>query len=148
MADAVVVDVSSMVEPAKVLMEAAGFDLLNHRNRDYPNEAVGIICADGTCYPLINQARSSSRFEVSITLVREAMEILVRRDLDPVAIYHSHPTSSSDPSARDGIMMSELSGVLFVVIGNDGIAAWTWNGKLQSVVKIPLPVKVSNVEPS
>ncbi|MDK1103791.1 MAG: Mov34/MPN/PAD-1 family protein [Actinomycetota bacterium] len=148
MADAAVVDVSSMVEPAKVLMEAAGSDLLDHRNRDYPNEAVGIICADGTCYPLINQARSPTRYEVSTILVGEAIEILSNRNLSPVAVYHSHPTSSSDPSARDSMMMSEIPGALFIIIGNDGIAAWTWNGKLQSVVKIPLPVKASNVEPT
>ncbi len=122
----------------ETLLTAARTDLTKHRDDDYPNEAVGILCADGTVYPLINQARSHKRFEVSERIVTEAIAQLKVRKRHPVAIYHSHPTSTSEPSNRDIMMMQEMPQASFVIVGSDGIAAWMWNDELRFIVKVPL----------
>ena len=122
----------------ETLLNAARTDLTKHRDDDYPNEAVGILCADATTYPLINQARSPKRFEVSEALVTEAIAQLKVRKRHPVAIYHSHPTSTSEPSNRDTMMMQEMPQASFVIVGSDGIAAWMWDDELRFVVKVPL----------
>lgn len=130
------------VEAAKTLMVESSGLLLAHRDDEYPLEAVGIICSDGTTYPLINQARSGHRFEVSEVLMKEAIDILAERGLHPVAVYHSHPDSSSGPSNRDILMMQNMPGALSIIVGRDAIAAWLWNDGLQSVGNIPLPERV------
>lgn len=127
-----------VADPLSLVLAVAREDLVNHRDDDYPNEAVGILCADGTCYPLINQARSSKRFEVSEQIVTEAVAQLKVRKRNPVAIYHSHPTSDSGPSKRDIMMMEEMPQASFVIVGNDGIAAWMWDEELRFIVRIPL----------
>ena len=125
-------------DEVEAILVAARPDLIASRDEGYPNEAVGIICSDAEVYPLINQARSSHRFEVGETLVGEAVNHLKYRDKHPIAVYHSHPESDSGPSARDEMMMKEMPKATFVIVGIDGIAAWLWDGELQSVVKIPL----------
>ena len=112
--------------------------LVEQRDNEYPNEAVGIICADATHYPLINQARSPKRFEVSKQLVGEAINHLKYRDRHPIAVYHSHPESDSGPSNRDTMMMEEMPQATFVIVGDDGIAAWMWDDELRFVLRIPL----------
>lgn len=122
----------------EALLAAARQDIVASRNESYPNEAVGIICADGDVYPLINQARSAHRFSVGETLVGEAINHLKYRNKMPVAVYHSHPESASGPSGRDEMMMQEMPGAVFVIVGSDGISAWLWDEELISVAKIPL----------
>ena len=123
------------------LITFAAISLVMHRDSDYPHEAVGILCSDGSIYPLINQARSAHRFEVSQPLVKEAIGVLTQRGMEPIAVYHSHPTSSSGPSKRDIMLMETMPGSLSIIIGQDGIAAWLWDGGLQSVTRINLPTK-------
>lgn len=125
-------------DEVEALLAVARTDLLAARDKDHPNETVGILCADGDVYPLINQARSGERFEVGETLVGEAINHLKYRGRMPVAVYHSHPTRGSGPSERDKMMMAEMPKAVFVIIGNDGIAAWLWDDELRFVVKIPL----------
>ena len=127
-----------VADPLALVLTVARPQLLIHSDNDYPNETVGILCVDGTCYPLINQARSHKRFEVSELLVTEAIAQLKVRKRHPVAIYHSHPTSTSEPSARDTLMMKEMPQASFVIIGSDGIAAWMWDEELRFILKIPL----------
>ena len=120
------------------LLSHARNSLVQHRNESYPNEAIGILCADGEVYPLINQARSPHRFEVGETLVGEAINHLKYRGKLPVAVYHSHPETGSGPSARDELMMQEMPGAVFVIVGDDGIAAWLWDDELRFIVRSPL----------
>lgn len=127
-----------VAEQVEALLKHSRDQLVTHRNEDYPFEAVGILCADGAVFPLINQARSAKRFEVSETLVTEAIRQLKVRKKRPVAVYHSHPTSTSEPSRRDEMMMEEMPQATFVIVGSDGIAAWMWDEELRFVVKIPL----------
>lgn len=125
-------------DEVEALLGTARADLLAARHKDYPNEAVGILCADGSVYPLINQARSSKRFEVGETAVGEAINHLKYRGRFPVAVYHSHPTSDSGPSERDKMLMQEMPNAVNVIIGKDGIAAWLWDEALRFVARIPL----------
>ena len=127
-----------VADPLTLVLAVARPSLIQHRDDDYPNEAVGILCVDGTCYPLINQARSNKRFEVSEQLVTEAIAQLKARKRRPVAVYHSHPTSDSSPSKRDVMMMEEMPQASFIIVGNDGIAAWMWDNELRFIAKIPL----------
>lgn len=129
------VQVAPQVE---ALMTVARPYLIEQRDNDYPNEAVGILCADATIFPLINQARSGHRFEVSEALVTEAIAQLKVRKRRPVAVYHSHPESDSGPSKRDIMMMTEMPQATFVIVGSDGISAWMWDDELRFVVKVPL----------
>lgn len=141
-----VVVAQEFIQAAVTLMEDAAVRMADHRDDAYPEEAVGILCSNGDTYPLINQARSGHRFEVSETLVKEAIEILENRGKEPVAMYHSHPTSAASPSARDVSMMMNMPGALSIVVGIDGIAAWLWDDVLQSVGRIPLPERTRHVE--
>lgn len=122
----------------EALLVAARAELVVSRNHEYPNEAVGIVCADGDVYPLINQARSNRRFEVGETLVGEAINHLKYRNKHPVAVYHSHPESDSGPSVRDQMLMQEMPKAINIIVGMDGIAAWLWDEELRFVTKIPL----------
>lgn len=128
----------TVAEPLRAILVAVREDLIAHRNSDYPNEAVGIITADATIYPLINQARSHKRFIVSQQLVAEAINHLKYRNHLPIAVYHSHPTSTSSPSKSDENMMTEMPQSTFVIVGDDGIAAWMWDEELRFVTRIPL----------
>jgi len=139
-------DMDMYVVAVVTLMENSAVEMLEHRDEVYPNEAVGILCDDGTCYPLINQARSAHRLEVSAILVGEAIDMLMERGKAPVAFYHSHPTSASGPSNRDIQMMQTKPRSLFIIVGQDGISGWIWDDGLKSVGKIPLPVREPNVE--
>lgn len=141
-----VVVAQEFIQSAVTLMEAAAVRMANHRDNAYPQEAVGILCSNGDSYSLINQARSGHRFEVSEVLVKEAIEILESRDMEPVAMYHSHPTSAASPSGRDVSMMMNMPGALSIIVGIDGIAAWLWDDVLQSVGRIPLPERTRHVE--
>lgn len=133
-------------EPVETLLLEIRGALFDEKLKHYPYEAVGLIAVDGELYPLINQARSPKRFEVSERLVSEAIEQMSKYGQAPVAVYHSHPESASGPSGRDTIMMQQNPGSLHVIVGQDGIAAWMWMDQLRFVVKVPLPEKVKHVE--
>jgi len=122
----------------EILLASVSEDLVKARDDAYPNEAVGILCYDGAVYPLINQARSPHRFEVGETLVGEAINHLKHRGKMPVAVYHSHPTSGSGPSARDEMMMQEMPGAVFVIVGANDMAAWMWEDELRCIGKVAL----------
>lgn len=129
-------------EPLEAILVVVRPYLVEQRAHHYPNEAVGIICADGTHYPLINQARSPKRFEVSQLLVNEAIIHLKNSNRHPIAVYHSHPDSSSDPSKRDEMLMAEMPQSTSVIVGSDGIAAWMWDDELRFILRIPLKATI------
>lgn len=119
------------------LLEWVAEGLIEEVDGRLPNEAVGLLCEDGTILSLINQARSPDRFEVSNRLVHEAITEAVDRGYHPLAIYHSHPTKDSWPSKRDDVMMELLAEVPFVIVGIDGIAAWMWeDGETRFITKV------------
>ena len=129
----------------EALITFSAGSLIHARDNAYPNEAVGYIRTDAILHPLINQARSPKRFEVSDTLAKEAVDEIVRDGAEPAMIYHSHPASDSTPSNRDKLMMTELVGAVFVIVGKDDISAWCYRDKSTGDVENTDPALIFNM---
>ena len=136
---------STQSSAVRSMVEHVANSLICARDNAYPNEAVGYVCSDATLYPLINQARSPRRFEVSDTLIKEAIEEILRDGVEPAMIYHSHPTSDSTPSNRDKLMMVELVGAVFVIVGKDDISAWCYKDEPINGVRKTHPTLIFNM---
>jgi len=63
---------------------------------------------------------------VSLTLIREALEEIHSRGESAVAIFHSHPNQSADPSETDFNMMCQADDTVFIILGTDRIGAFIW----------------------
>ena len=73
--------------------------ILSHLNREYPREGCGVIVLENNehkWYPVTNIAKSDEDF---IFDPIEYMKINLKSK--PLAIVHSHPDSSSEPSEVD-----------------------------------------------
>lgn len=138
----------TFIDSVRDLIHQAYQSLKLHSASDYPIEAVGIICDGGITYPLINQARSPHRYEVSKQLVTEALDVLNARGLLPLGFYHTHPTSNPEPSKRDVLLMSENPNSLFIIVGQYAIAAWITQMDGHSPFAIKHIVEVTDVEHS
>lgn len=109
-----------------------------------PYEAVGVVHPDGTTTRLVNQAKSTLRFLVNPTQLKERLVEKLERgeDADIWAIYHSHilPNSTTDPSVYDITFMGEveqsLPGVRHIIITESAVDVWKLNHGL--------PQKVTN----
>lgn len=74
---------------------------VQHSIEGLPEEVVGLVLSDGSTIPLINQARSDRRFEVSVAQLANVLS-LINPDTHLVySLYHSHPGSSLDLSPAD-----------------------------------------------
>lgn len=127
-----------------LLITYSAGSLIRARDNAYPNEAVGYIRTDAILHPLINQARSPRRFEVSDTLAKEAVDEILRDGAEPAMIYHSHPASDSTPSNRDKLMMAELIGAVFVIVGKDDISAWCYRNEPINGIENTNPTLIFN----
>lgn len=77
-----------------------------HAWEGLPEEIVGLILSDGDIVRLINQARSSSRFEISRRQMAEKLAYVDPEKHSVVAIYHSHPSGTTTLSPTDLESMS------------------------------------------
>ena len=68
-------------------------------------EVVGIVWSDSTISPLINQARSATRFSVSESLFAETIAAVNPAEKTMVSLYHSHPGDNPRPSKLDSDMI-------------------------------------------
>lgn len=103
----------------------------SHARAGMPEEVVGLILSDGTTRPLINQARSSTRFEVSFAQMAEALASINPHTHLVYAIYHSHPAGSLNPSTDDQNQMraawSDAGLTLpWVILNPSGPSALWW----------------------
>ncbi len=117
------VDLASVIE---AVLDVAAEAIWNHRQRDFPIEAVGIVFSDGSTQPLINQLRSETAYAVNPLFVEEAFAEGDARGVVPLAFYHTHPKAEARPSLHDIDMMEQLPGAPFVIAGTDGIKTWVW----------------------
>ncbi len=132
-------EVEPLIKPVRGLIHSAYQSLKLHSAKDCPIEAVGIICDGGFIHHLINQARSPHRYEVSKQLVVEAFETVTSRGLIPLGFYHSHPESTTEPSSRDVLHMSENPNTLFLIVGQKSIAAWIAHEPIHELTSEPIP---------
>ena len=111
------------------VLEKAEAQIATHCLSDLTVEAVGLVFLDGSIRHLINQARSGHRFSVSARQMQDLLDVVGD---NPIAIYHSHPSSKGVPSNADKAMMAELYDVLdgpfpFLIWGrSDGLRVWLW----------------------
>jgi len=125
--------INELLEP---VLTSAADNLFAAAALEDPQEAVGIFCLDGTLLPLVNQARSSSRFVVSNRLFMEAIDDAIAKDLYPLGVYHSHPNRPPDPSPADIAFMEQWPGVISVIVSlhPEQIVAWEYSS--DSITKL------------
>src|SRR5687767_2466383 len=87
--------------------------MLAHAAGELPNECCGLL--SGTVrdepgfraalvvqrYPLVNVAASPKLYESDPDSMFKAFKDMRQRNIDVVAVYHSHPTSAPVPSKTD-----------------------------------------------
>lgn len=80
--------------------------------------------ADGTVLataarPLRNRAVRRREFEISIADLRLGQQALLEAGLQPLALYHSHPSGSVRPSFRD-LLLPEVLELPLLILGRQG----------------------------
>lgn len=102
-------------------------EMLNHAYAELPNECCGFLGGvregDGPvigraehCYPMINADENPTRrFQADPKSIVQAIRDMRERELEELAIYHSHPTSEPIPSRTD-LERNYWPGVVSVII--------------------------------
>ena len=89
----------SLIVPPALMLET-----VSHCQRELPIEACGLWAglnqAVSKTYPLINEAKSATRFWAAESLFAP-MKDLRESQRELLAIYHSHPNAPAEPSQRD-----------------------------------------------
>lgn len=80
-------------------------EMIQHCQKDYPNEACGILASkDGkieTIYRMTNADKSSKTFFMGPKEQLKVMKEIRNLGLEMVGIYHSHPETEAYPSEHD-----------------------------------------------
>jgi proteasome lid subunit RPN8/RPN11 len=80
-------------------------EMIAHARREAPVECCGLLAGKGgtatVCYPLLNELASPVAYRAEVHSLFDAFRDLRRRELELLAIYHSHPTSPAQPSRVD-----------------------------------------------
>jgi [CysO sulfur-carrier protein]-S-L-cysteine hydrolase len=126
------------------LPPAVARELLAHARRELPNEACGLLGGDaatGTVqafHPASNELASPLRFSVDgqdLVRITFAMEAAGQ---ELVAIFHSHPAGSAEPSPSD-IREARYPAALHLLTGRDGRLR-AWRIRAGSATEVPLTV--------
>lgn len=79
--------------------------MLAHVRAAYPLEGCGIVAGRAwqptVFYPTANAEQSETRYSLSPTELLHVMQDMDRRQLDLLAIFHSHPATAAYPSETD-----------------------------------------------
>lgn len=79
--------------------------IINHFGNLLPEEACGILAGfDGVVsvnYPISNQYHSPVKYFMEPLELYQALQDIDRRNLELIAIYHSHPNGPDRPSETD-----------------------------------------------
>lgn len=93
--------------------------LLSHAKKEAPLEACGYLAAkDGvitSAYKLINIDHSTEHFSFDPKEQFETMRDVRAKDLELVAVYHSHPASPARPSNED-IKLAYDPNLIYVIV--------------------------------
>jgi proteasome lid subunit RPN8/RPN11 len=102
--------------------------IAEHRDADSPNEAVGLVWADGSTCRLVNEdPEPTMAFRVNRHRI---MAILNDSPFPPVALYHTH-AGEANPSLADSQMLGQLAATnpspTMLIFGSDGLRAFCWH---------------------
>ena len=75
-------------------------------------------------FPIRNDAASPTEYLTNARDLLDAMKAMRESGLEPLAIYHSHPTSEPVPSRTDLERNTWGESVVHLIIGVDDIRAW------------------------
>jgi proteasome lid subunit RPN8/RPN11 len=93
--------------------------MLAHARAELPNECCGLLAGDRAQatqhYPLVNAAASPTRYDADSKDLLRAFRDMRERQLEHLAIYHSHPTSDPVPSRTD-LAQAFYPGVVYLII--------------------------------
>ena len=97
---------------------------------EMPQECCGLLAGQALLgrvskrYPLVNGAASPVLYEADAQGLLWAFKDMRALGLDLLAIYHSHPTSDSLPSATDLLRNSYGAEVVHLIVSLKGDAPW------------------------
>jgi proteasome lid subunit RPN8/RPN11 len=107
-------------------------EMLAQARAELPNECCGLLAGtpDGRVlvrYPLVNAAASPTEYWSEPRSLLAAHKDMRQRDIDILAVYHSHPTSEPVPSRKDR-EHNYYSGILQFIISlkNDDASIRGW----------------------
>jgi proteasome lid subunit RPN8/RPN11 len=93
--------------------------LIEHAQREAPNECCGLLIGKGSavseCHPARNKVASHNRFQINPADHFVAIRKARAAGLEVIGAYHSHPASSALPSASDLAEASEGAPVMLIV---------------------------------
>lgn len=107
--------------------------ILDHAQRSLPNECVGILSGDGktihNIHPLTNQLQDRKKYQAEPSQQIKLLRQLRETGLKMVAIYHSHPQSSPEPSETD-LKLASYPGALHLIVSLQTDGCMEMNGYL------------------
>jgi proteasome lid subunit RPN8/RPN11 len=128
-------------------------EMIEHARRELPNESCGLLAGkiDGevgrvtTRFAISNDAASPTEYATNPRDLLDAFRAMRRAGTEPLAFYHSHPTSAAVPSAKDIARNTYGETVVHVIVGLAGdtpdVRAWwlTEDGYRPAEVTIDAP---------
>ena len=100
-------------------------EMLEHARRELPNECCGLLAGttDGdagrvtTRFTIRNDAASPTEYATNPRDLLAAFRAMRQTNAEPLAFYHSHPTSAAVPSAKDVTRNTYGETVVHVIVG-------------------------------
>lgn len=125
-------------------------EVIAHARRELPNECCGLLAGtiDGrvtTRFAITNDAASPTEYATNPRDLLDAFRAMRHAGTEPLAFYHSHPTSAAVPSATDVARNTYGESVVHVIVGlasgEPDVRAWwlTEEGYRPAEVTIAAP---------
>ncbi|HUR55906.1 MAG TPA: M67 family metallopeptidase [Gemmataceae bacterium] len=111
-------------------------EMIAHARRELPNECCGLLAGaiDGDAgrvsalFPITNDAASPTEYATNPRDLLNAFRSMREGNGEPLAFYHSHPSSAAVPSAKDVARNTYGETVVHVIVGLAGdapeVRAW------------------------
>ncbi|NOX21098.1 MAG: M67 family metallopeptidase [Nitrospirae bacterium] len=100
--------------PSKILSE-----IVEHARQGYPEEVCGILAGKeqrvNTIYRMTNTEHSPVSYFMDPKEQFQVMKDMRQKDLQMLAIYHSHPDSVAYPSAKD-VRLAFYDDVAYIIV--------------------------------